>query len=185
MKLSAQIEALLFYKAEPLSVEEIATTLSVTKDAVVDALGELREQLSDRGLALIEAHNTVVLSTTPAFSAILTTLRKEELEKELSKASVETVAIILYKKGATRAEIDYIRGVNSSFILRNLLVRGLIEKAVDPNDARRNIYQPTLDLLSYMGITRVEDAPAFSELHTKLSGELSEEESIATKNIES
>jgi segregation and condensation protein B len=184
MKLSAQIEALLFYKAEPLSIEEIAQILSESKDRVIEALSELKELLVERGLALIEANGTVVLSTAPAFSNILNSLRKEELEKELTKASVETIAIILYKKGATRAEIDYIRGVNSSFILRNLLVRGLIEKVLDPNDARRFIYQPTLDLLSYMGITRIEDAPGFAELHTKLSRELTGETTVENKNPE-
>ena len=92
-------------------------------------------------------------------------LQKEELNKELSKASLETLSILLYKNGTTRAEIDYIRGVNSSFILRALSVRGLVEKTVDPNDNRRFVYKPSLNLLSFMGVKSIEEMPEFNDIN--------------------
>ena len=98
-------------------------------------------------------------------------MKKEELSRELSKASLETLTIILYTDGVTRSEIDFIRGVNSSFILRNLSVRGLIEKS-DAKEGRRNAYYPTLDTLAYMGVTRREELPDFDNLHTKFMTEL-------------
>ena len=70
-----------------------------------------------------------MLGTAPQMSATVETLTKEELMKDLGKAGLETISIILYKGPISRAEIDYIRGVQSNFILRNLLVRGLIEKS--------------------------------------------------------
>ena len=81
--------------------------------------------------------------------------------KDLSKATLETLSIVLYKNGATRAEIDYIRGVNSTFSLRALSVRGLVEKIQDPSDNRRFIYKPTFELLSFMGVTKVEELPEY------------------------
>lgn len=95
-------------------------------------------------------------------------MRKEELSKDLSKASLETITIILYKNGATRSEIDYIRGVNSSFILRNLAIRGLVEKVPSPDDSRKITYRPTFDLLSYMGVTRIEEIKEFANYHSIL-----------------
>ena len=82
----------------------------------------------------------------------------------MSKASLETLSIVLYKNGVTRALIDYIRGVNSSFTLRALLIRGLIEKIPDPKDNRRYIYKPTFDLLSFMGINKIEELPDYDTI---------------------
>lgn len=172
LQLSAQIEGLLFFKAEPMSISELAKTLKESSEKIEEALVELGSVLSGRGLALMRANDKVSLATAAELSDLLTELRKEELEKELTKASIETVSIILYKNGATRAEIDYIRGVNSSFILRNLLVRGLVEKVTDAHDSRRYIYRPTFDLLSHLGISRVEDAPEFANIQSKLKGEI-------------
>ena len=71
----------------------------------------------------------------------------------------KTLSIILYKNGVKRSEIDYIRGVNSSFILRALSIRGLVDKVVDPDDNRRFIYKPSFDLLSFMGVTSIKELP--------------------------
>ena len=105
-----------------------------------------------------------MLGTNPEFGSMLEEMRKEELSKELSKASLETIAVILYKEGATRADIDYIRGVNSSFILRNLLIRGLVEKITDPADSRRYLYKPSFDLLSYLGLSKLSLLPEFENM---------------------
>ena len=75
------------------------------------------------------------------------------------------MSIILYKNGASRAEIDYIRGVNSSFTLRALCVRGLVEKIIDPKDNRRYFYKPSLETLSFMGLKSIEELPDFGEVN--------------------
>ncbi|MCX6717916.1 MAG: SMC-Scp complex subunit ScpB [Candidatus Taylorbacteria bacterium] len=68
----------------------------------------------------------------------------------------------------SRAEIDYIRGVQSTFILRNLMIRGLVEKITNPKDQRSFLYKPTFELLSYMGITKIEDMPEFKEAKAEI-----------------
>ncbi len=172
MNLDAKIEALLFYKGEPLSVATLAKMLKSKEDEIESALQTLTEKLAGRGIDLIRKEDEVTLATSREMSEVIDALRKEELNKDLSKASLETLAIVMYKNGATRSEIDYIRGVNSSFILRNLLIRGLVEKVADQNDQRRLIYKPTFELLSFMGVSRIENISEFSELHATLSNEI-------------
>jgi len=168
MDLSSKIEGLLYFKSEPFEISELAKIFKTKEDSINEALNTLEENLKNRGLALMRANDSVTLGTAPELSEMITTIRKEELEKDLSKASIETLSIIIYKNGATRAEIDYIRGVNSSFILRMLSVRGLVEKIIDPNNQRRYIYRPTFDLLGYLGIKSVVDAPDFERLNKEL-----------------
>lgn len=170
MNISAQIEALLFYKGEPLSCEEMARVLKVTESDVEEGLRALKNSLEDRGLTVIEANNQYTLGTRKEASELLENLRKEELNKELSKASLETLSVILYKGSATRGDIDYVRGVNSSFILRNLLMRGLIEKTTDKEDTRKLVYTPTIKTLQFMGISSLDELPEREKVHRALEG---------------
>lgn len=170
MTLSAQIEALLFYKGEPLSHKDIAKILNVTESDVEAGIESLKASLVDRGLTLISHNDEYSLSTDKEASQILEDLRKEELNKDLSKASLETLSVILYKGFATRGDIDYIRGVNSSFILRNLLMRGLIEKSTDKEDTRKLVYTPSIKTLQYMGISSLEELPEREKVLQALLG---------------
>jgi segregation and condensation protein B len=167
--ISNGIEVILFTKGEPIAVKKLANFLGVSTEDINEALGVLEQKLSDRGLTLVYKDDEVMLGTKSDFSSLLEKLHKEELNKELSKASVETISIILYKNGAIRSEIDWIRGVNSSFILRNLLIRGLVEKITDPNDNRRFIYKPTFDLFSYLGISKIEELPNYAEIKAQIT----------------
>ena len=169
MKLEAKIEAVLFWKGEPMSKKRLAEILGMKTEEIDEALTGLKNSLSERGVVLVENNNELALGTPPEMSSLFEKLQKEELNKDLSKASLETLSIILYKNGANRAEIDYIRGVNSSFIIRALSVRGLVEKETDPSDNRRYIYKPTFELLSYMGVKSVEELPAYTETLASLN----------------
>lgn len=175
MELHAKIESLLFFKGEPVSIKKIAEILSVKEGDVRDAILVLRDRLSNTGLSIIESGSDIMLGTNKDASSFLEAMRKDELSRELTKSSLETLSIILYKNGATRAEIDYIRGVNSSFILRNLLIRGLIEKNIDINDSRRYTYSPTIETLQYMGVTAISQLPDYDtvvqNLRVALKGE--------------
>lgn len=159
MTIDAKIEAILFFKAEPLSVKKLAQILKVEEQEVVAALQVLKEKLVGRGVTLLEKDEEVMLGTAPESSNIIEELTKEELTRDLGKAGLETLSIVLYRSPITRSGIDYIRGVNSTFILRNLLIRGLVEKIPNPKDQRSFLYRPTFELLSYLGISRVEDLP--------------------------
>ncbi len=159
ISLESQIEALLFWKAETLSIKKISTILNKKEEEIKVAVKNLREQLKGRGITLIEWEDDVTLGTAKEVSELIEGLTKEELSKDLGKAGLETLSIILYQGPISRADIDYIRGVNSQFILRNLLIRGLTERVDNPKDQRSFLYKPTLELLSFLGISKIEDLP--------------------------
>jgi segregation and condensation protein B len=176
MELESKIEGLLFYKGEDVEVKKLAELLNAKEEEIEEALKKLEESLKGRGLVLVRKEDRVVLGITSELSSLIESIRKDEITKELSKASLDTLSIILYKNEVARSEIDYIRGVNSSFILRNLLVRGLIERIIDPKDSRRLLYHPTFDTLSYMGITSLEQLPNYAEVRSQLQEIIKQEE---------
>ena len=166
--IESKIEAILFWKGEPISRKKLSDILKLEETEINESVEKLKENLKDRGVVLMEKGTEIMLGTAPELSKLIEDLQKEELNKELSKASLEALSIVLYKNGVSRAEIDYIRGVNSSFTLRALSVRGLIEKTTDPKDNRRFIYRPSFELLSYMGIKRAEELPDYAEVRTSM-----------------
>jgi len=176
IELESKIEGILFYKGEDVKVEKLADILTVSVLEIEEAIKKLELSLSGRGLVLVRKDNRVMLGISSELSVIIEGMRKDEVTKELSKASLDTLSIILYKNEVTRSEIDYIRGVNSSFILRNLLIRGLIEKNIDEKDSRRMLYSPSFDTLSYMGITKIEELPNYNEVRAKLQEVIKQEE---------
>lgn len=182
MEIEKKIESILFWKGEPISRKKLGEILSaqaglkVEENEINVGLEKLKENLASRGIVLLEKDTDVALGTAPELSQLFEDLQKEELNKDLSKASLETLSIVLYKNGVSRAEIDYIRGVNSSFTLRALSIRGLVEKIVDPKDNRRYIYKPSFELLSFMGVKSVEELPDYSEVSNSIN--------IAAKNLE-
>lgn len=168
MTLDAKIEAVLFWKAEPVTLGKLAKIFAVSENEIKIALTALKEKLLDRGVALVFKDDEVTLRTTPNISVLIEGLAKEELTRDLGKAGLETLSIVLYQGPLSRREIDYVRGVNSNFILRNLLVRGLVEKIDNPKDQRSFLYRPTFDLLSFLGISRIDDLPEYSSVRKEL-----------------
>ncbi|MEJ0053231.1 MAG: SMC-Scp complex subunit ScpB [bacterium] len=160
----AAIEALLFASGEAMEKKEIGKLLKLSPEEVAMALEGLREQLAGRGVALIETAETAELRTSPEASEIVKALRAGELARDLGKAGLETLAIVLYKGGSTRSEIDWVRGVNSSATVRSLLLRGLIERVEDPEDKRRAKYRPTTEALAHLGLTSAGELPRYQEL---------------------
>ena len=137
-------------------------------EEIEHGLTKLQESLSTRGLVIVRKDDSVVLGIHKTLSPLIESIRRDEIVKELSKAALETLSIVLYKNGVARNEIDYIRGVNSSFILRNLLVRGLVERILDANDSRKVLYRPTFEALSYMGVATVDELPNYADVSSQL-----------------
>lgn len=169
MNLEAKIEALLFARGEPVLYSFLTSFLKESDERVREALSRLHESYAGKGLVVVDNGETVAIRTAPEASLLIERLRKDELERELSKAALETLSIVLYAGPVTRATIDFIRGVNSTFILRSLLIRGLVERAADEEDSRRMLYRPTVDLLSHLGVSKAEILPEYSEFRAKLS----------------
>jgi segregation and condensation protein B len=168
MELEKQIEAILFYTAEPTKVSFLAKTLEVKNEEVNEALDKLSKSLESRGIKLVKHNEEVSLVTTPELSSLIEKLIKEERERDLGRAGIETLTIIAYKGPVTKKEIEYIRGVNSQYAIRNLLLRGLIERGVSKTDERMVVYNITSDTIRFLGINNVKDLPEYEEMKKQL-----------------
>lgn len=166
MELVEKIKGILFYKNEPVRFEELAKILGAGKSDIQTALDDYRSREgAPEGIVIIENENEVSLGTHADLADIVATLVREEETKPLTKVSLETLSIILYSGGITKPELDEIRGVNCAFILRNLMVRGLVER--EDGGGRSPRYIPTLDLLGHLGIERREDLDQFEDIQGK------------------
>ena len=166
--LENKIEAVLLFKNEPVSLVELGKLLNVSKEDVQSAIAKLQNIYSDRGIVLVTNGEEISLGTHPDVSVLIETMQKEELSRELGRAGLETLSIILYRGPISRREIDHIRGVNSGFILRTLLIRGLIERSLGVAGDRSYSYRPTLKLLEYLGVSRREELPDFKNAFKKI-----------------
>lgn len=145
--------------------KRLASIIGVSADLLQKAADALRTELAARGLSLVETEDALELRTNTEAAELVRKLRENELSRDLGKAGLETLAIILYRGSATRSEVDWVRGVNSSQTLRSLMLRGLVEKTEDQEDRRRPRYKPTVDALAHLGVERKEDLPEFAELN--------------------
>ncbi len=161
MTLSQKIESYLFYTGEAYSLKKLASVFDASIGDVEIALAELDAALAGRGIILMRNGDEVMLATHPEMGELILSIKKQELSDPLSKAALETLALILYKNGATKPDIDFIRGVNSQFMLRNLLVRGLVEKVANDDDKRVTKYRATFDTMRYLGISDISQLPNF------------------------
>lgn len=168
MNISQQLEAVLFWKAEPLSIKKLSTLLNTDENTIKDGLKTLEQNLEGRGIVLVQTDNEIMLGTAKEASSLIEQLTKEDLARDLGKAGLETLSIILYQGPISRADIDYIRGVNSQFIIRNLLIRGLIERT-ENTDSRGFLYKSSLDLLSHLGLTKITDLPEYDKVRSEIN----------------
>ncbi len=186
--ITAEIEALLFVYGEELEVKKIAKIISradggqakgekVSEAEVKEAINELQKKYSDSGGLILlfsdppasragSPGSKVQLATKPEFASLMEDFIKDEFKEDLTPASLETLSLIAYLGPVSRAQIDYYRGVNSSFILRNLLMRGLVERYTDPQRANIYLYQASFDLMKYLGISKMEDLPEYEKFKT-------------------
>lgn len=172
LSLDNQLEAVLFWKGEPQSIKKLAVSLNKTEEEIKTGLKILEEKIIGRGVELMYKNDEVMLGTSSRLSHIIERLTKEELVRDLGKAGLETISIIAYKGPISRAEIDYIRGVQSNFILRNLQIRGLVEKITNENDHRSFLYRPTFELLQFLGVSKIEDLPEYEKVKAEFAQNL-------------
>ncbi len=162
-----KIEALLFALGRPMSRPELAKKLAC-KDAELDAgIAALAARLTG-GVALVDDGASVELRTSAEAHALIEQIQKEEYSREVGRAGLEALAAILYRGPLTRAEIDFIRGVNSTQTLRTLTMRGLVRKVPNPKDERSFLYEPTTELFATLGITSKADLPEYDATRAKL-----------------
>ena len=165
-KLLNQLEAILFVSGDGLDKEYIANSLNIDIKYVNDAVAELKEKYSgDCGIKLIEYKDKIQFSSNPEYSLEIETLLNPVKEKALSKATLESIAIIAYKQPITRLEIEQIRGVNSDYAIQTLLQHQLIE-VVGRKDAvgKPLLFGTTDEFLKRFNLTSLEDLPDYEQL---------------------
>ncbi len=167
----AAVEALLFLYGEPITQAKIAKIIECTEKECAELLRALAANLkanSDRGLMLQEEKDSVQLATKPNLAWLTKKLVEAEFKAELTPAALETLSLIAYLGPIPRSTVDYIRGVNSSFILRALLLRGLIVRELQAGKKNVYEYRASFDFLKHMGIAHVSELPEYEKYHELL-----------------
>lgn len=165
LSLVAQVESLLFVADAPVSVGRLAEALEVTPGQVERALAELDGTYARRGLRLQRAGNQVQLISAPEAAPCVERFLGLEARTRLSRAALETLAIIAYRQPSTRPEIEAIRGVSSDSVLRTLLGVGLIEGVGRaPTVGRPILYGTTFEFLQHFGLRGMDELPPLDRL---------------------
>lgn len=175
------LEAILFASGEPLSVDRLLGVVEgVARTELVSALRELQADYAaeGRGLQLVEVAGGFQLVTRPDCAPWIKRLEKAKEGVKLSRSAMETLAIVAYKQPVVRTEIEEIRGVDSSGVLRTLLERRLI-RIVGRKDAhgRPIMYGTTKQFLQAFGLKDLADLPALRDIK-----ELKEAEPLTLPN---
>ncbi|TAK94818.1 SMC-Scp complex subunit ScpB [Patescibacteria group bacterium] len=164
--LKSAVESVLFASGEPIKVSKLAKILNVDKPEMENALMQLGAEYVGKsaGITLVKSGDEVQLATNPANAEFVSQMMKSELQEDLSQAALEVLSIIAYRSPVTRSDIELIRGVNCSYTLRNLLLRGLIERKDNPKDNRGYIYVVSFEFLKKLGLESIEKLPDYETL---------------------
>ena len=171
MSLRSEIESLLFVSSRPLSIKRLVDVTGHKKDEVVEAVEELTKDYAareDSGVAILKNGEEIQLATSPDNAEKVKAFLKDESFGELTRPALETLTIVGYRGPLTKAELEQIRGVNCSLILRNLLIRGLVETKDEARaDGPTTLYSVTFDFIRYLGIREVAELPEYENLRSE------------------
>ncbi len=167
MPLDILIEGLLFYKSAPQKKASLVKLYSVSPEDLAVAITHLAQRLEAGATRLIETDTEISLATAPELAPFIEQIRKADIKSDIGKAGAETLAIVLYRGPVSRSAIDRVRGVNSSFILRNLMIRGLVERNANTKGGGYT-FSVTPALLSQLGVPSVNNLPEFARITSAL-----------------
>lgn len=164
----AVLEGLLFVVGEDgLTLEQIEDVLEITEDEAKELIRELKHDYEDssRGLRIDFLGNRFKLTTKFEHKEYYQKLIENPETNRLSQAALETLAIIAYNEPITRIQVDAIRGVGSSSIIRKLVAKGFVkESGRSELPGRPILYETTNEFLDYFGLSSIEDLPNIEEL---------------------
>ena len=165
LPLFVKIEAMLFVAPEPVTTAQLATALDVAPSVVERGLNELDASLATRGLRLQRHAGRFQLTTAPQLTELIERFLGLEATTHLSRAALETLAIIAYQQPVTRPQIDSIRGVNSDSMMKSLLSKGLIlESGRADGPGRPILYSTTPEFLQHFGLNSILEMPSLAPL---------------------
>jgi len=172
LPLSVKLEAILFVAAEPVTAAQLAAALDVAPSVIERGLNELDDSLSTRGLRLQRHAGRVQLTTAPQLAELIERFLGLEATTHLSRAALETLAIIAYQQPVTRPQIDAIRGVNSDSMLKSLLNKGLIlESGRADGPGRPILYSTAPEFLQHFGLNSILEMPPLAKPEEEMQEE--------------
>ncbi|MCX6035946.1 MAG: SMC-Scp complex subunit ScpB [Chloroflexi bacterium] len=160
LDIPAALEALLFVSAEPVAPSQLATVLELSTSAVEQGLKELDGELQSRGLRLQRHGGRIQLTTAPEMAETVERFLGLEATSRLSRAALETLAIVAYQQPVTRPQIEGVRGVSSDGVMKSLLGKGLVQEVGRTEGPGRPIlYGTAPDFLQHFGLNSLMDLP--------------------------
>lgn len=174
--LAKKIEGLLFFESDAIALSDLISLTSSNEEDVKTAINEIDDHYKGEGkdIILLSANDNYQMVVSGETKDIITARENKEREGEISKAGLETLSTILYLGSATKNQVDYIRGVQSGYMIRVLASRGLIARS--NKIGRDTIYVPTVETLRFLGINNVEELPEYVETSKTLKEALSTQE---------
>lgn len=162
-KTTQKLESILFISNRPLSYKKLTELISVKPEAIKNSAELLKEKYNQSsGVRVLDNGHSLQLATNPDTGEVVEEFLKKELTGEMTRPQLETLTIIAYRGPILKAELEQIRGVNCSLILRNLLIRGLVEVVTDDEKVAR--YQITMDFLRFLGVSSQNELPDYEKL---------------------
>ena len=162
----SKIESILFVASKPLTVKKIAAVLKINEKEALEFLNEIQSKYNgeESGITVLKNGDEWQMVASADNKEVSENFLKSEVSGELTRPQLETLTVVSYCGPITKPELEQIRGVNCSLILRNLMLRGLVKE----NEDGANLlpaYEVTMDYLRHLGLNRLEDLPNYSELH--------------------
>lgn len=165
--LKSAIEAILFAAGEPVPAARISLILEVDEDAVYSAAKELADEYSfnQRGIRLLRLDASLQLCSSPEYASVISKTLEQRKPPMLSQPALETLAVVAYFQPVTRAYIDQVRGVDSSYTVGVLLERGLIERCGKLDvPGRPSLLRTTEVFLRTMGVSSLDELPELPDI---------------------
>jgi segregation and condensation protein B len=177
MKVSSKIEALLFVAGnEGLTLTEISHMINLSTASLYNEITELKknyEESEESSLTILEVGDRFMLSTKKEYASLLKQYAQSSINQSLSQAALECLSIVAYKQPITRAEIEELRGVQSSGSVQKLVTRRLIEeKSRVDGPGRAILYGTTAYCLDYFGLKTVDELPPVEQLDENAEKEI-------------
>ena len=156
-----KIITLLFLSGEPMSLHNLSKLSNENKEDIEKLFPQIKSFLNQGGLDLLVHKEEVSIVTKSEFASLIENFWTQELKGELTPAALQVLTLVAYLDKPTRADISFVRGVQSSQSIRTLSVRGLIKREGE-------ICSLTSDALKHLGVTSIEELPEYEKLHIEL-----------------
>ena len=165
MSQKSKLESILFISPKPMSIKKMAELVGGEADKVKEVLKELMEKhnVENSGINILEIGQKFQMVAAPSSKKLVQEFIKEEMTGDLTRPQLEALTVVAYRGPISKLELEQIRGVSCSLILRNLMIRGLVEMQ---EKRKEKYYNITFDFMRHLGINKPEELPDYEKLHS-------------------